>query len=215
MLNYATNCAGQLKHRSLRPLELITSGMASERAIVEPTTAFNHESALAACARGERDALRAIYEYEIKWLLGVAYRIVRRREGAHDVVHDAFIQIWRKAHTYDPSRGNARGWIYSVVRNRALSVIRQSGRETLVDGTVIESLAEIDDDSLEKMMRTPDATALARCLGQLDPPKRSCIVAAYVDGLSHQQIAAHLKTPLGTVKTRIQRALVMLRDCMS
>lgn len=189
--------------------------MASERAAVEPIGAFDHASALTACARGERAALRAIYEHEVKWLLGVAYRIVRRRDVAHDVVHDAFIQIWRKADTFDAARGSARGWIYSVVRNRALSVIRQSGRETLVDGTVIESLAEIDDDSLEKMARTPDAAALARCLGQLDPPKRACIVAAYVDGLSHRQIAAHLKTPLGTVKTRIQRALVMLRDCLS
>jgi len=214
MLSYATASTGDTTYRSPRQGSR-PSRMTSEQAIAEPIDTFDHASALAACARGERAALRAIYEHEAKWLIGVAYRIVRRREVAHDVVHDAFIQIWRKADTFDPERGNARGWIYSVVRNRALSVVRQSGRETLVDSTIIENLSEVDDEALEQMARRPDAAALARCLGELDPPRRACIVAAYVDGLSHQQIAAHLKTPLGTVKTRIQRALVMLRDCLS
>jgi RNA polymerase sigma-70 factor (ECF subfamily) len=182
----------------------------------EVARAFDHAAALAGCARGERAALRALYEQEARWLLGVAYRIVRRREVAHDVVHDAFIQIWEKSYTFDTARGSARGWIYSVVRHRALTVVRDSKYETLVDNAVIDSLlADTADSSFETLLRAPDTRALARCLTELDASKRSCILLAYLDGLSHQQIATKLQTPLGTVKAWIQRGLIALRECLS
>ena len=87
---------------------------------------FDYEAALQACARGDQYALRAIYERERRWLMAVALRITRRREVAEEVLHDAFLQIWDKAGTFDAALGSARGWIYTVVRHRALNFARSS-----------------------------------------------------------------------------------------
>ena len=76
-----------------------------------PASPFDYESAVEACARGERTALRALYEREAGWLLGVALRIVRNRDSARDVLQDAFVQIWQRAATYQRTLGSARGWI--------------------------------------------------------------------------------------------------------
>ena len=81
---------------------------------------FDYEAQLGACARGEHAALRRLYERDARWLMGVALRIVRRRELADEVLHDAFLRIWQKSSTYSVKLGSARGWIYSVVRHRAL-----------------------------------------------------------------------------------------------
>jgi len=185
---------------------------------VSPTKAspaFDYESALRACARDERIALRQIYEHEASRLIGVAYRIVRRREIANEVVHDAFLQLWQGADTFDPRRGSARGWIFSVVRHRALNTLRKSSRETPVDEAMLEQTPDEAAGPLENLARLNDARALHHCLSQLDAQKRDSILLAYVDGYSHSQIAARLNAPLGTVKAWIRRGLLALRECLT
>src|SRR5262245_44132524 len=102
---------------------------------------FDYESMLEACARGERQALRALYEREARWLLGVAQRIVRDHEVAQDVLQDAFVQLWQSAFTYQRALGSGRGWIYTVVRRRALDAVRRRPRE-LPAGDDLETLAD-------------------------------------------------------------------------
>ena len=80
-----------------------------------------------ACARGERFALRALYEREARWLLGVAQRIVRDRERAEDFMREAFLQVWQHAATFPPALGSARGWVYTLVRHAALKAVREPG----------------------------------------------------------------------------------------
>jgi RNA polymerase sigma-70 factor (ECF subfamily) len=175
---------------------------------------FDYAAALAACARGERSALREIYARDAGRLMGVALRIVRRREVADEVLHDAFLQIWQKAGTYDPALGSGRGWIFSIVRHRALNSLRGMSRETLVEDA---PLAEVEDDApdpLERLVGSRDAEALARCLAELDNSKRTCILLAYLDGLTHVEIAAKLAAPLGTIKAWIRRGLASLKECM-
>lgn len=159
--------------------------------------------------------MRALYEQESAWLLGVALRIVRRRELANEVLHDAFLQIWQKAPTFDASLGSARGWIYSVVRYRALNVVRDGEREQPLEAPVMETLEDPAEGPLEQLSRGSDAQALHRCLRALDDDKRACILLAYVDGYSQTQIAERLATPLGTVKAWIRRSLIALKDCLS
>src|ERR1700693_5135720 len=88
-----------------------------------------HADLLAACGRGDRGALASIYQRAAAAILGVALRIVRRRELAEEVVHDAFVQIWRHAARYDPALGSGRGWVFAIVRNRALNALRDTNRE--------------------------------------------------------------------------------------
>lgn len=178
------------------------------------TETFDYEAQLLACARGERAALRRLYEHEGRWLMGVALRIVRRREIADEVLHDAFLQIWHKASTYDRSLGSARGWIYSVVRHRALNTIRDAEREIINPEAIADSTAEDGPGPFDMLAQHRAASALHRCLSHLDDDKRACILLAYVDGYTHSQIAVHLQRPLGTVKAWTRRALLLLRECL-
>lgn len=189
------------------------------RPMPSPTSAspdgFDYESALEACARGERYALRAIYERESRWLLGVAQRIVRDRDTAHDVLQEAFLQVWQRASTFQRALGSGRGWIYTVVRHRALDEARRVQRE-MPAGDDLEAVADARA-ALEPAPELPhaDAAALDRCLAALEERKRDCIVWAFVEGYTHEQIARQIATPVGTVKSWIRRGLLSLKECLS
>ncbi len=178
-----------------------------------PLDTFDHASALEACARGDRRALRDIYERESRWLLGVAMRITRDREAAQDIVQDAFLLIWQRAASYRRALGSGRGWIYTVVRHRALDEARRR-QIVFAAGDELEGLS--DAAGLHAPEVTSDsADSLDRCLHALDENKRECIVAAFVDGYTHDQIAAKLAAPLGTVKAWIRRGLLQLKECLA
>ena len=165
-------------------------------------------AALARCAAGDRAALQMIYDSEAPRMVGVARRILFRKDLAEEAVHDAFVRIWRAAASFDPSRGSARGWLYAVVRNRALSIHRSEHRYDASD----ERALEIDCE--DATARMPENNALRRCLERLERPRRDVIILAYVHGLSHGELAGRLKVPLGTVKSWIRRSLSSLQECM-
>lgn len=181
-----------------------------------PAPPFDYEAAVMACARGERYALHALYEREARWLLGVALRIVRDRERAEDVLHDAFLQVWQHAGSFQPALGSARGWIYTIVRHRALKDVRDPGRLQALDPQDLTQLSDRQQaDAGGAEDRGLDTDSLERCLQRLDPPRRACVVHAFVDGYTHEQIAQALQTPLGTVKSWIRRSLASLKECLS
>jgi RNA polymerase sigma-70 factor (ECF subfamily) len=168
-----------------------------------------------ACARGDRQALRKLYDEEAARLIAVAQRIVRRREIAEEVVQDAFIQIWQKAATFDASVGSARAWIYTIVRHRALNVIRDGAREDLLEGT---ELAAIQDRSAvvdDAFGRLATESRLRTCLEAIDREKRQSLLLSYVAGYSHGEIAGLMRVPIGTAKSWVRRALIALKDCMA
>ncbi len=184
-----------------------------------PESGFDYEACLMACAKGDQQALRDLYEQESPRLLGVARRIAGDSALAEDIVHDAFIRIWTRAASFNPARGSARGWIFSVTRHLALNFIRDGAREVQVSEqseTALHASA-----AREASLETADtydyrghSGRIFTCLEQLEPARRNCILHAYVDGYSHAQIAEKLGTPLGTVKAWIKRSLVALRECM-
>ncbi|EHK67550.1 sigma-70 family RNA polymerase sigma factor [Achromobacter arsenitoxydans] len=181
--------------------------------------AFDHDAALLACAQGDRDALRRIYERESRYLLGVALRIVRDRAAAEDVLHDAFVSIWSRASSFDARRGAGRGWIYSVVRHAALNRMRDGVHETVLDEPAAahhETQAALAawSDNGDELTRQAALGRLGQCLEELEPTRRACVLHAYVDGCTHGEIAKRMQAPLGTVKAWIQRGLRALRECM-
>lgn len=179
------------------------------------TDSFDYDAALYACARGDQQALQRIYLLDGKRLLGVALRIVRDRQLAEDVVHDAFVNIWRKADSFNAASGSGRGWIYSIVRYQALNMIRDRERETAVDEETLEAMDAAQLDHLSDAFEIgPDLGRLHDCLSALDTPRRNSLLYAYVDGCSHREVAERLKSPIGTVKTWISRGLTTLRECM-
>ena len=165
-------------------------------------------AALARCAAGDRAALQMIYAGEAPRMIGVARRILLRQDLAEEAVHDAFMRIWRSAAGFDPHRGSARGWLYAIVRNRALSIHRNEHR---YDASV-ETALEIDCEAT--MTRLPETSALRRCLERIDRPRRDVVVLAYAHGMSHGELAGRMKVPLGTVKSWVRRGLFSLQECM-
>jgi len=169
------------------------------------------------CAGGDKNALRRIFDSEAPQLVAVALRIVRRRELAEDVVQEAFVQIWTKAHQYSPERGSARGWIFAIARNRALNMLRDGKREDLVPEERLEILR--DSDQMAQIMaswhRLDRNGRLHDCLAALEEVRRKSILMAYVGGYSHGEIAGKLDIPLGTAKSWIRRGLTTLRECMA
>ncbi len=176
--------------------------------------AFDANAALRACAAGDRAALRALYDREAARMLGVAIRLLRRRALAEEAVQDAFVQIWRRASSFDPARGDARTWIYAVLRNRALNILRGESRTDLVDDFTSMEIASDEDDPETLVAKLSDAGALRRCLEGLETDRRQAIVLAYVHGLSHGELAGRMGVPLGTAKSWIRRSLGSLRECL-
>lgn len=177
----------------------------------------NLEAALADCAKGNRNGLKRIFDQEAGRLVAVAQRIVRRRELAEEVVQESFIRIWTHAHQYSPERGSARGWIYAIVRHRALNLLRDSRREDLVDEGQLETLqdAEQMDEIMAAWHKLDRDSRLHECLSRLNEVKRRGILMAYVGGYTHGEIAGRLSLPLGTAKSWIRRGLSLLRECMA
>lgn len=176
---------------------------------------FDYEAALAACARREPGALRLLYDRDAAFLIAVAMRIVKRREAAADVVHDAFLSIWHRASTFDPSRGAGRAWIVSIVRHRALKVSRAARRDLPLGETERDAVPDDGPDPYAALATAQDASALHRCLEELAPERRRIVLLAYVDGLSQSEIACRIGAPLGTVKAWVRRSLMSLKDCLS
>lgn len=173
------------------------------------------DEAIAGCAKGDRIALRHIFDQEAGRLIAVAQRIVRRRELAEEVVQEAFIRIWTHAHQYRPGAGSARGWIYAIVRNRALNLLRDGKREHSVEEVERLQDNEQTDEIMAAWHRLDRNSRLHECLGSLDETKRQGILMAYVGGYSHGEIAGRLRIPLGTTKSWIRRGLLALRECMA
>lgn len=187
--------------------------------MTDDSSQFDHAAALANCARGEHDALHQLYVHEGARLLGVVVRIVKDRGMAEDIVHDACLNIWQRADSFDPAKGSARAWIFSVARHLALNAIRYRDREVAFDS---HGSAELDDTQHSQSMSVVEEAfdwqtgqRIDSCLAELEPERRNCVLHAYVDGLSHAEIAAHTGAPLGTVKAWIKRSLLRLRECMA
>ncbi len=176
---------------------------------------FDYAGTLAACAAGDRKALRALFDVEAGRLIAVAQRIVRRRELAEEVVQDAFISIWQNAASFDAALGSARGWIYTIVRHRALNVIRDGAREDLLDPEQLQTAQEresVVDDAFEQLATS---SRLRACLEAIEREKRESLLLSYVAGYSHGEIAGLLGIPIGTAKSWVRRGLAALKECMA
>jgi RNA polymerase sigma-70 factor (ECF subfamily) len=163
--------------------------------------------------RGSQVALKRLYELEARRLYGIALRIVRRPEIAADVLQETFVQVWQNAAAFSAERGAGAAWLTSIVRFRALDAVRKLGREILSDDPALGDRAQ-EPDVTEKIDALAEAQALRRCLDLLEDRQRRCIMLAFVEGLSHSQIAERTKAPLGSVKSWIRRGLLSLRRCL-
>lgn len=170
---------------------------------------------IAAVALGDQRAYRRLYDATSPKLFAVALRILREESRAEDVLQDSFVNVWNGAAGYNASLSAPMTWMVTIVRNRALDYIRRTDRRTVeLDGD-LEAVLESDDATpAEVASRRQDATALQTCLKRLDAGQRQAIAFAYFHGLTHSELAATLRIPIGTVKTWIRRGLEKMRRCL-
>ena len=165
------------------------------------------------CAHGDRAAFRVLYDGWASRMHGIALRITRQPSLAADATHDAFVQVWQQAHRFDPERGSAEAFLISLVRYRALDIVRRTVRE--VPGYEAAEQEDESPDALSRLVSSSEGAALQRCLERLEAGRRRMVVMAFVDGLSHGELAEKLRIPLGTVKSVIRRSLLSLRECLA
>ena len=169
---------------------------------------------LSRCALGDRAAFADLYSSTHAKLFAVSLRIVRERALAEEALQDSFVSIWHHASDYARAKGAPTTWMAAIVRNRSLDLVRRTREMPDVDDALAAQLVDETATPTVEAQAHANAHALHRCLAELDAEQRQSIALAFFHGLTHSELAAHLRRPLGTVKTHVRRGLLKLRDCL-
>ncbi|MFN3450592.1 MAG: sigma-70 family RNA polymerase sigma factor [Sphingorhabdus sp.] len=170
--------------------------------------------ALERAGRGDRSAFAAVYAATSAKLFGVCLRIFPDRNEAEDVLQDAYLTIWNKASSFESGRASPISWLVAVTRNRAIDRLRAKKK---IGTTSMEEAAEIADATPladAQLIEAADDRVLHDCIQSLDTRDAFFIRSAFIGGSTYADLAEKEGQPLGTVKSRIRRALIKLRGCM-
>jgi RNA polymerase sigma-70 factor (ECF subfamily) len=184
---------------------------------MESTTELLQGQLLGRIAQHDRVALSEFYDATATPLFSVALRIVHDPAEAEEILQDVFVQIWEKAASFDGRLGSAFSWALSITRHRAIDRLRGKQRrgrliEQLVNAGGAEPSAAATPDAAS--LDAERATEVRSALETLPKDQRQAIELAFFVGLSHPEIAEALEEPLGTIKARIRRGLLKMRDAL-
>ncbi len=172
-------------------------------------------AALARIPAGDRAALQTVYRLTSAKLFGVALRILGERSDAEDVLQEVYLTIWRKAADFDPIRASPMTWMIAIARNRAIDRLRASKTTRRMDP--IDDANEIADSApsaTDALETSEDNARLHGCLDGLAQDERAALRGAFFDGNTYEELARRLSVPLGTMKSRIRRAMMKLKSCL-
>ncbi|MGB8166028.1 MAG: sigma-70 family RNA polymerase sigma factor [Chthoniobacteraceae bacterium] len=164
---------------------------------------------------GDEAAFAQLYDRFSPGLYSLILRMVRDEKEAEDVLQEGFAQVWRRASAYDPARSSAFTWAVMVFRNKAIDRLRsRQRRERVVERAGNDPLIspESDTQSAEIPSMHEEVTMVRLALDQIPAEQKEAVELAFFGGLTHEQIAERLAAPLGTIKARIRRGLLRLRD---
>lgn len=179
------------------------------------------EALLARVALGDRHAFKKLYDLTAGLLLATAYRVVQDKTLAEDVVQDVFAGLWHKALEPHASAARNLGWLCVITRNKATDHARKRPTDVSMhavsdDGDEYTHDAPSDAPGLfEQLAMEQDSQCLKHCLEQLQAEPRQAILLAYLEGLTHAELAERMQRPLGTIKAWTRRSLLALRECMT
>lgn len=168
-------------------------------------------------AHGDQAALSRLYDSTNRMVYGLILRIVSNTHTAEEVLLDVYLQIWRKAETYNAGKGTVLAWLFTIARSRAIDALRsRASRESGQQDPLDTAVAAVDRSPTpeENSAITQRRQFVQRCLAELPGEQREAIELAYFRGLSHSEIAEALKQPLGTVKTRVRLGMARLRESL-
>ena len=164
-------------------------------------------------ADGDESAFATLYKRLSSSLYGMAYRMMNDAKEAEDVLQEGFTYIWRRAGSFDRTRSTPFGWAVMIVRNKAIDRLRVRQRgERLRERAEQSFVLERDETSAEEPTLRERSAIVRSALQQIPQEQREALELAFFGGLTHEEIADRLTTPLGTIKARIRRGLLKLRD---
>lgn len=173
---------------------------------------------LHACAQGRQAAFQELYQQTSPQLFAVLVRILKRRDLAEEALQDALLSVWRNAGSYAADKGAPMTWMVSICRYRALDMLRREKREVSLD----MQREDLDGDGTseqetvtgEVSVSKAEERALEDCMQRLNDGQQRSVKLAYVDGCTHEEIAARVGSPIGTVKSWVRRGLESLKRCL-
>jgi RNA polymerase sigma-70 factor (ECF subfamily) len=171
--------------------------------------ATTDEALVERMSRGDRAALGLLYERHAPRLRGLALVILHDAGEADDVLHDVFIEAWRRSADYSAERGSVSSWLGMRTRSRAIDRVRARKVRAQVDA--VSEFVPPSGDPAADPMRTVDRARLRALLSTMSEAEQEVLVLGYFEGLSSRQIGERVGVPIGTVKSRVRAALAKLR----
>ena len=162
-------------------------------------------------ASGDRAALGLLYDRHGPTMMAVGLKILRNPREAEDLLHDVFVEAWKRANTYDPKRASVRAWLHLRMRSRCLDRVksaRWSRSQPLPDREGAAGSAQ------PKMEEHADGVRLRAALSKLPEDQQTVLVLGYFEGLSSSEIAERIGVPIGTVKSRVAAAMGKMRKSL-
>ena len=179
---------------------------------------LSDEELMGQLAAGRQDALGPLHGRYASLVFNLAAQTLDRAT-AEEIVQDVFVAVWRKAGTFDPARGTFRAWVLRIAHLRVLNELRRCGRRPRVEpdpeGLRLASVPEPSPGPAEEAWREHRRGIVRAAVAALPPPQRQALSLAFLEDLTHQQIADFLNLPVGTAKTRIRAGLQTLRAHLS
>lgn len=166
---------------------------------------------------GDEDALAELVRRYSGMLLGLAQRILGSPSEAEEVVQEAFLQIWRQAPRYDPTRAALSTWVVMITRSRSIDRLRsrQVAQRTASSARQEDSRTHTSPRGVRDVLKDERRSRLQREMAELPAEQRQVLEMAYFEGMTQSEIATSTGTPLGTVKTRTLLAMNKLRAALA
>jgi RNA polymerase sigma factor (sigma-70 family) len=175
---------------------------------------------------GMRDqaAFKTLYDATVHCLFAIVMRMLRERSWAEDVLQDVYVNVWNTAPNYSAVKSQPMTWLMALARNKAIDALRSTRTErtrvtrpALGDDGEESDMPDVADERagpLQRLVQSVESQRVHHCLEGLEPAQRQAIALAFYDGLTHAELAVHMRQPLGTVKAWVRRGLERLKLCL-
>ncbi|MDD0973011.1 sigma-70 family RNA polymerase sigma factor [Pseudomonas fontis] len=182
---------------------------------IDPDARLNLlRDALQAAAGGDRQAFETVYRMTSAKMFGICLRLLGQRADAEDVLQEAYVSIWNKAASFDPTYASPITWMAMITRNKVIDRLRRQRSEGPLD--TVERLDELVAPAAfgASFEFRGERRRLDSCMERLEDAQRQLIEVAFFEGRSYAELAEHRGIPLGTVKSWIRRSLARLKGCL-
>ncbi len=180
-----------------------------------PTPAPTPDELLARVGTGDREAFAALYDATAPRVFGLVRRLIVDPAQAEEVTQDVYLEIWQTAPRFDPARGSALAWMFTLAHRRAVDRIRSAQAARDRDLRIGARDLDVPVDTVAETVEVRvEHERVQEALADLSQLQRECVALAYYDGLTQREIAERLEVPLGTVKTRLRDGMIRLRSAL-